>query len=120
MWNLLFIAAAGLTLAACTSPGASREMAAAPAATVSDAQAFAAAKTALLASLKDPDSAKLSDMRRSGSFVCGRVNSKNGFGGYAGNGTFSVDSAGEVLIAGESVGLAVWSSPCWREMWEQR
>lgn len=120
MWNLLFIAAAGLTLAACTSPGASREMAAAPAATVSDAQAFAAAKTALLASLKDADSAKLTDMRRVGSFVCGRVNSKNGFGGYTGNKTFSVDSTGETLIVGESVAPSVFLSPCWRETWEQR
>jgi hypothetical protein len=85
--------------------------------TMTDEQALAQAKTALLANLKDPESAKISDMRRvesnGASFVCGRVNSKNSFGGYTGNAIFSVDSNGEALIGGESVNLSVWASPCW-------
>jgi hypothetical protein len=81
---------------------------------VSDAEAFAQARTALLARLKDADSAKITSMRRVGEYVCGEVNSKNGFGGYTGAKKFSVSSNGEALIGGESVELGVWASPCWR------
>lgn len=60
----------------------------------------ALAKTAILAKLKDPESAQFSKMRLSndGQYVCGFVNAKNSYGGYAGakefvvslsNGTFA-------------------------------
>lgn len=60
---------------------------------ITDQQAFAEAKTAVTAKLKDPDSAKFGSFRRKvftnadgqrADIVCGVVNSKNSFGGYAG------------------------------------
>jgi hypothetical protein len=75
---------------------------------VTDQQAFAAARTAVLAQLKDPDSAKFGNFTRkkgeaNGMFldiVCGSVNSKNGFGGYAGPEVFlySVDKKGSPVF----------------------
>jgi hypothetical protein len=46
--------------------------------------AYAEATYNLKRHLRDPDSAKISDVKVSGSSVCGLVNSKNGFGGYTG------------------------------------
>lgn len=45
---------------------------------------------ALKSALKDPDSAKISDVRVSadGTTACGLVNAKNSFGGYSGNSVF--------------------------------
>ena len=41
--------------------------------------------------LKDPDSAKFSNVRKTSQYtVCGKVNSRNGFGAYAGNKRFIV------------------------------
>jgi hypothetical protein len=84
-----------------------------PAPAMNDHQALSAAYAAVLARMKDPDSAKIMNMHRVGEYVCGEVNSKNGFGGYAGAKKFSVSPSGEVLIAGESVELGVWASTCW-------
>src|SRR5262245_59954783 len=46
------------------------------------------AKAAVLKTLKDPDSARFTDIKHvympGGGWVCGRVNAKNGFGGYDG------------------------------------
>lgn len=70
-----------------------------PAASLSDAEAFARARAALLANLKDPDSAKIGSMRRVGNYVCGQVNAKNGFGGYNGAKQFSVAmNDGDVFV----------------------
>lgn len=46
---------------------------------------FIAAKTAVKRQLRDPDSAMFEDLRVNGRrIVCGMVNSRNAFGGYAG------------------------------------
>lgn len=49
---------------------------------------------ALKGRLKDPDSAKISNVKVSadGKTVCGLVNAKNGFGGYTGDSVFYVMS----------------------------
>lgn len=56
------------------------------------------AKSLITSSLKDPDSAKFSDMRvfralhtdGGFTFICGKVNAKNSFGGYTGNENYLV------------------------------
>lgn len=53
---------------------------------------------AVLASLKDPDSAKFSDQRGH----CGMVNSKNGFGGYTGFKRYAYNGQ-IVVIEGENM-----------------
>lgn len=61
------------------------------------------AKDAVIAKLKDPDSARFSGVvgvgdPNTGSFsVCGSVNAKNSYGGYTGSKPFAV-SAGHVLF----------------------
>jgi ABC-type phosphate transport system substrate-binding protein len=64
---------------------------------ITDQQAFAEARAAAIAKLKDPDSAKFGPFRRiiftnadgqSADLVCGIVNSKNSFGGYVGPTSF--------------------------------
>lgn len=62
------------------------------------------AKDAVLATLKDPESARfqsvvgVGDPDGTGAFaVCGSVNAKNSYGGYVGNRLFAV-AAGQVLL----------------------
>lgn len=43
-----------------------------------------AAKKAVLAKLKDPDSAQFRNIRAADGWVCGEVNAKNSYGGYTG------------------------------------
>jgi len=102
-------------LAGCnqTTGSGSPTPSAAPAAPLSDAE-IAKAKAAVRVALKDPDSAKFGPMRRDGEYVCGTINSKNGFGGYTGAKPFSLDAKGEVLIGGESTSFGIWASPCWK------
>jgi hypothetical protein len=104
-------------LAGCNqTTGSGSPTAAIPPAPLSDAE-IAKAKVALLAILRDPDSAKLSDVRRvpssQGDYVCGRVNARNGLGGYSRALKFSVAPNGEAAIGGESLSLGIWTSPCW-------
>lgn len=85
---------------------------------LSDEQMFGKARLILLANLRDPDSARISDLMRmqasDADYVCGRVVSKNGHGGYSRATKFSVRvDTGEALVAGESLGLNIWVSPCW-------
>jgi hypothetical protein len=42
------------------------------------------AKAAIIDQLKDPESAKFSDILVKGEMVCGQVNAKNSMGGYVG------------------------------------
>lgn len=49
--------------------------------------------------LKDPSSAEFRNLTRQGSAICGEVNAKNGFGGYAGFTAF-------ILVEGQSLLLA--------------
>ena len=44
--------------------------------------AIANAEVVITGALKDPDSAEFKDVVYSNGAVCGRVNAKNGFGGY--------------------------------------
>jgi len=67
------------------------------------------AKNVVLENLRDPSSAQFKNVRLYGSWVCGEVNSKNGFGGYAGYERFSVDAANPRVVGfGSSA-----TSTCW-------
>lgn len=80
--------------------------------------ADAAVQSAIRARLRDPESAKFSRMRAGtdakdgATVVCGMVNSKNGFGGYAGPAPFQVRAKGgsyqidAIDTAGSGPGLA--------------
>lgn len=61
------------------------------------------AKSAVRAVLKDPASAQFSEWKFNigAGATCGRVNSKNSFGGYAGNSAFIVQ--GDVAVLEETV-----------------
>lgn len=49
--------------------------------------------------LRDPESARFRNITRHGGVICGEVNSKNGFGGYAGFANFSYEVAtGKALV----------------------
>lgn len=52
------------------------------------------------AALKDPDSAKFSNVRvkEGTAFVCGQVNAKNSFGGYVGPIPFAYDSSTQLAV----------------------
>jgi len=65
-----------------------------------------AAKNAVLEKLKDPESARFSgiygvsnDSLQSGYAVCGFVNSKNSYGGYAGKTPFSVSNNTAIILS---------------------
>lgn len=84
-----------------------------------DAEAFGKAKATLTESMKDPDSTRISDLKRvssdSSDLVCGQVNSKNSFGGYTGKKPFaySVDQD-RVAVLGEGDLLTgnIWVTIC--------
>ena len=51
--------------------------------------------------LRDPESARFRNITRHGGVICGEVNSKNGFGGYAGFANFSYEvTTGKALVDG--------------------
>jgi hypothetical protein len=122
------------SLAACaaggTSPIAATPAAAAPQApAISDKQAFADARAAVLKTLRDPASAMfaaefkrkivvpyltirmlLIEADEHTDIVCGTVNAKNGFGGYVGSHVFAYRvGRGDVFLdaAGERLG-SIW------------
>jgi hypothetical protein len=90
---------------------------------ITDQQAFAAARSAVLANLKDPDSAKFGasftrkrvsminplfvlrgytvDQRTD--IVCGTVNSRNSFGGYVGQSVFAYRIGHKDVFIDESI-----------------
>lgn len=58
--------------------------------------------------LRDPESARFKNISRHGDVVCGEVNSRNGFGGYAGFADFSYEiSTGEARVDDMDEGFAV-------------
>lgn len=65
-----------------------------------------AAKEAVRQQLRDPESARFSGVYvhrgPSGAAVCGRVNAKNGFGGYTGDSDFFVIGSAAVLETDEN------------------
>lgn len=88
-----FIIAATLALAGCGSPDNLGR--------VQGDMAIADARLAVAGMLRDPGSARFQDVRivESG-MVCGMVNARNGFGGYAGPTGFMFDPAtGETTLA---------------------
>lgn len=77
--------------------------------------AQAIAREAVLARLKDPDSAKFGQIvARDSGIVCGYVNSKNSFGGYTGDKAFIYFTKKEVaVIQGEAKDFeGVWNKQC--------
>lgn len=115
----LLLVAAAFALAACqTTSTPSTEKTPPPTLSLSNEQIFSKARLVLLAQLRDPDSAKISDLMRmqasDAEYVCGRVIARNGLGGYSRASKFSIRvDTGDALVAGESLGLNVWTSPCW-------
>lgn len=85
-----------------------REWEAEKAAIVSDAHAV------VLSRLKDPASAKFGEDRILGSGpdrrVCGTVNARNGFGGYAGADRYVV-MGGAAYLGSDRPSEAIWSRP---------
>ena len=55
-------------------------------------------ETPVKAALRDPESAQFSDVEVKGKIACGFVNSRNGFGGYAGQIPFVVQSTQATVI----------------------
>lgn len=73
----------------------------APSRTEIDAQVEVLAKQTVREQLKDPDSAEFSEFRisaRNHTFSCGKVNSKNGFGGMGGSQRFVVSAIGVAFM----------------------
>ena len=89
---------------------------------ISDDKAFASARAAVLATLKEPQSARFGPAftRKSvnGNFgkvrdiVCGTVNAKNSFGGYAGASTFAYMLDTNEVMMGETSGFDQGSTWC--------
>lgn len=105
--RFVVLVAGALALAGCQTDGGGAAQAAKPPpapspadlerapgyARPADAQALASARQAIAAKMKDPDSAKFTDVARRTALnakeeptdvVCGRVNAKNSYGGYTG------------------------------------
>jgi hypothetical protein len=73
-----------------------------------------AAKVAIVATLKDPESARFGAITTDGKIVCGTVNAKNSFGGYVGPKVFAVDG-GAVHMEGSSAAWSFYGCPgSWR------
>ncbi|WP_315809468.1 hypothetical protein [Pseudomonas sp. C9-3] len=75
----------------------------------------AIAKEAVLAKLKDPDSAKFGQIiSKASGIVCGYVNAKNAFGGYTGDKAFMYSPQKQIaVIQGEAKDFeGVWNKQC--------
>lgn len=74
-------------------------------------------ETAVKREMRDPDSAKFSDVTVNVESACGFVNSKNGFGGYAGRQPFVVvgsnaETADVTLIEATAEALPLINARC--------
>jgi hypothetical protein len=67
-----------------------------------DIRAVAAAQATVSAELRDPGSAHFSGLGYHKGVVCGRVNAKNGFGGYSGDRRFIVTGGSTVTMEPET------------------
>lgn len=88
--GMLIVAAicAAIALLGHFAPPAARD-ARRPVAAAAIADPFADARAYVVASLKDPDSARFGTFARGkGSVICGQVNARNSFGGYSGMSAF--------------------------------
>jgi hypothetical protein len=68
------------------------------------------AKATVIATLKDPDSARFGPITTDGKVICGTVNAKNAFGGYVGPKVFAVDG-GIVHMHGSSAAWSFYGCP---------
>lgn len=77
-----------------------------------DAQAIAAAKSAVAAKLKDPESARFTETVRKTTpnlrgeptdVVCGKINAKNSYGGYTGAKPFAYLVAAKLSVSAEDI-----------------
>ncbi|RXK63882.1 hypothetical protein ERT44_17140 [Stenotrophomonas sp. MA5] len=80
------------------------------------AETIVAAERAVRAELKDPDAAQFRDVRANyseefGVVACGRVNTKNEFGGYTGFRRF-VSSGKSVILEGRDNIADAWAGAC--------
>lgn len=80
------------------------------------AETVVAAKRAVRASLKDPDSAQFKDVyanytEKFGVVACGQVNAKNSLGGYTGFKRF-VSGGKSVILEGHDNIADAWSGAC--------
>ncbi|MER9524034.1 hypothetical protein NKI96_10660 [Mesorhizobium sp. M0292] len=86
-WPTMATLGAAVSISLCVSAGAK------PAALPVTGDRLEAVQSSVRGRLKDPESARFelvfSIQKGSGEFVCGRVNAKNGFGGYNGATPFS-------------------------------
>ena len=69
-----------------------------------------AAKSAIVATLKDPESARFGNITTDGKIVCGTVNAKNAFGGYVGPKVFVIDG-GATHMQGSSPAWSFYGCP---------
>ena len=75
---------------------------------VLSADAEAQAKAAVTARLKDPESARFTDIVVKGDRICGRVNAKNSFGGYVGPRFWIYETvAGTTMIADQNQEISI-------------
>jgi len=73
-----------------------------------------AARNAVTERMKDPESVRFGEVVNRSGTVCGYVNAKNSFGGYAGDTAFIFEtSSKELLINGQTKSFdKVWNSKC--------
>ena len=73
-----------------------------------------ATKATVVATLKDPESARFGAITTDGKVICGTVNARNSFGGYVGPKVFAVDG-GVVHMEGSSPAWSFYGCPgSWR------
>ena len=80
------------------------------------AETIVAAERAVRGALKDPDAAQFKDVRANyteefGVVACGRVNAKNGIGGYTGFRRF-VSGGKSVILEGRDNVADAWAEAC--------
>lgn len=107
MKTLIIAALAASTLAACAPQPTREEM------------QIAAVQEAVRAQLRDPQSAQFTNVRKSRLAICGEVNSKNAYGGYAGAERFygfSTDQQTVVVLQSTAPTIAFfeegWAKDC--------
>jgi hypothetical protein len=79
------------------------------------ADAAKAGKTAVLNSLKDPDSARFRNTSVNGATYCGEVNAKNSYGGYVGFKRFVAIGSAALVEPAEDLQAfeTFWRESCW-------
>lgn len=68
------------------------------------------AKKLVVSQLLDPDSARFGAITTDGKIICGTINAKNTFGGYAGSKVFAIDGP-DVHMQGSSPAWSFYGCP---------